>query len=90
MTILPAALLAAVASTVIWGENGLLVRHQLVAQHQEAQLELARLDRANERLLRDLRAMERDPVVLERLVADELHWGRPGDVLVRFDGEGRP
>ncbi|MCB9674599.1 MAG: hypothetical protein H6737_05740 [Alphaproteobacteria bacterium] len=88
LTVLPALLLAAVAASVIWGDNGLLVRHQLDAQLRDAQADLAHLERANERSLRDLRMMESDPVVLERLVADELNWGREDAILVRFSEPG--
>lgn len=85
LSFLPALVLLAAASAVIWGENGLLVRHAVEGQAREAQRELARLDRENEALLRDLRAMDRDPVVRERMVADELQWGRRDAVLVRFE-----
>lgn len=85
LSVIPAALLAVLASSVVWGENGLLVRHQLDGQVRDAQIELSRLDRENERLLRELRAMEHDPVVRERLVADELGWGHPDATLVRFE-----
>lgn len=87
--VLPALVLAAAASSVVWGDNGLLVRHQIEGQAQDAQRELARLDRENERLLKDLRSMDQDPIVRERLVADELQWGRPDAVLVRFDDGAR-
>ncbi|MEZ4318858.1 MAG: septum formation initiator family protein [Myxococcota bacterium] len=85
LTVLPALLLAAVAASAIWGDNGLLVRHQLDAQLDDAQAELAQLERENERALRDLKMLDSDPIVLERLVADELSWGRDDATLIRFD-----
>ena len=69
---------------MIWGDNGVIVRHQLDAQLDASHSELARLERANEVALRELKLMESDPVVLERMVADELGWGREDAVLVRF------
>jgi len=84
LSVLPALLLVAVATSVTWGDNGLLQRHQLDAQLQTSQSELVRLERDNERILREIKAMENDPVVLERIVADELGWGTEGATLVRF------
>ena len=84
LSVLPALLLAAVGTSVIWGDNGVIVRHQLDAQLDASHSELARLERANEVALRELKLMESDPVVLERMVADELGWGREDAVLVRF------
>lgn len=83
--VLPAVLIIGSFVYVVWGDNGVLVRHQLSQQLDQAQDDLARLDGENRRLLRDMRAMHEDPVVVERLVADELGWGRDGDVIVRFD-----
>ncbi len=87
LSVLPALLLLTVAASVIWGDNGLLVRHQLRAQLADAQGELAQLDRSNERSLRELRQMDADPVSIERRVADELGWGREDALLVRFEDE---
>jgi cell division protein FtsB len=90
LSVLPALLLLAVAASVIWGDNGLLVRHQLHGQLTEAQAELAELDRANERTLRELRQMDADPVLVERRVADELGWGHEDAILVRFEEPATP
>lgn len=87
LSVLPAALLVLFTTVVIWGDNGVMVRHQLGVQLDAAQADLADLDGENRRLLRSMRALSADPVVLERMVADELGWSREGDVLVRFDDD---
>jgi cell division protein FtsB len=84
LSLLPAVVLVTMTAIAIWGENGLLVRHQLTQQVASAQADLADLDSANRRLLREIHTMDADPVVVERMVADELAWGREGDTLVRF------
>ncbi len=84
-SILMALALVVACVVVVWGGDGLLARQQLRASLERSQAELARLDAANRRLLLELRAMERDPVVVERTVADELKWARPGDRIVQFE-----
>lgn len=83
--LVPAAVLFTVAASAVWGDNGLIARHQLKGELREANAELARVERENQRLLRDLTISDRDPVVLERMVADELGWGHEDATLYRFD-----
>lgn len=84
---MPALVIASIAASAIWGESGLLVRHQLRARLASANDDLATMERDNQRLLRDLRLMEQDPLLLERVVAEELSWAREGTVLYRFDDD---
>lgn len=85
LSVLPAAILAVAAFVVVWGDNGVLVRLQIREHLQASQADLADLETENRQLLREMQTMRHDPVVLERMVADELRWGREGDVLVQFD-----
>ncbi len=87
LTLLPALVLGTVAVSTIWGENGLLARHRLRAQLAAENAQLASIERDSQRLLRELSLMERDPTVLERMVADELEWGHDDAVIYRFEGE---
>lgn len=85
LAVLPAAVLGFAAFVVVWGDDGVLVRLQLREQLTSSQADLAGLETENRLLFRQMQSMQRDPVVLERMVADELLWGREGDVLVQFD-----
>jgi len=76
---------ALVVLSTVWGEHGLVRRYQLQRQLEQANERLATTERENQRLLRELSTMDEDPVVLERIVADELAWGREGSVLYRFE-----
>jgi cell division protein FtsB len=89
LAILPAVLLGTLAATTVWGSDGLITRHELRQELAGARRDLGDLDRENQHLLWELRAMERDPVVLERVVADELGWGVEGATLYRFE-DARP
>jgi cell division protein FtsB len=84
LALLPALVIASLAASALWGESGLLARHQLRGQLARANDSLADTERENQRLLRELRLMDQDPLLLERMVAEELGWGRQGDVIYRF------
>lgn len=83
--VVPAGILVALTVAVIWGRDGLESRDRLRARVAAAQAELARIDIENQRLLRDLRVLDRSPEARERMVADELRQARPGTVVFRFD-----
>ena len=85
LAILPAALILTLLGGVIWGDNGIVASVQLRSEVEARQSELAELERSNERMLRELHSMNTDPVVLERVVADELQWSHADAVIVRFD-----
>jgi cell division protein FtsB len=85
LALLPASILVGVTSSILWGDNGLQAQKELRAELQMAQDELARTERDNQRLLRELELLRLDPVVVERLIAEELRWGRPGTQLFVFE-----
>ena len=72
------------ATFIIWGDNGLLRQHELRHELSEANEDLRELQRANQSLLRYLRAMEQDPVVMERVAAEELGMSTSGARIYRF------
>ncbi len=89
LSMLPALVIMAVAVSAVWGDNGLLARLGLQVELGTANSELAAMGRHNERLLRELHSMELDPVVRERMVAEELGWGREDARIYRFDDRVR-
>ena len=87
LALLPAMILLSLAVSTLWGDNGLLARQSLSTSLREASDELALIERENQRLLRKMRLMEQDPVVLERMVAEELGWGNEDATIYRFDSK---
>ena len=85
MSVIPALILASIVASTIWGGNGVRTRTNLRRELAEANLRLAALDQENARLLRDLAMLEKDPYALERAVAEEISYGRPGTTIYRFD-----
>jgi cell division protein FtsB len=85
LAVAPTLLISALLVTLFWGEDGLGVRQDLRSELTSAKADLARVERENQRLLRSLKLMEEDPVVLERMVAEELSWSAEGTTIYRFD-----
>jgi cell division protein FtsB len=85
LVFVPAAILLVVAVSAVWGEAGILSRHELRDRLAREKTELARIERDNQRLLSELLWLDRDPVLLERAVAEELGWAREGTTLYRFE-----
>jgi len=88
LTLIPAFVLGLVVLSTVWGENGLTAQAALHAQLADANAQLASVERENQRLLHELDLMEKDPVVLERMVADELEWAREDATIYRFPVHG--
>jgi cell division protein FtsB len=85
LSLLPALVLVSIAVSAVWGDGGLLARHELKARLERDKASLAALERANQRLVSELVWLEKDPVLLERAVAEELGWAREGTTLYRFE-----
>ena len=85
LSLLPAMVLVGMAVSAIWGDSGLLARAHLRARLTAANDGVAELDRDNQRILHILSSMDRDPLVVERMVAEELGWAREGSTVYRFD-----
>jgi cell division protein FtsB len=92
LAVLPALVLVVIGVSAIWGESGLLARNRLQQRLEQANEELAALERENQRLVRELQVLERDPIALERVIAEELEWAQKGTVIYRFPepAERRP
>ena len=92
LAVLPAALIASVALSTIWGQHGLVARTHVERELQDTNARLAAVDQANQRLLWELDRLSHDPRSSERVAAEELSWGRKGTILYRFEpvGEASP
>jgi cell division protein FtsB len=83
--VIPAFIMLLVGLSTVFGSEGLLRHQDLQQQVQQAKAELADVERQNQAIIYDLSAMERDPVAVERAVADELGYAKEGSTLYRFD-----
>jgi cell division protein FtsB len=88
--LVPAMLLSAVGAWLVWGDSGLVARSALRNQLVKANADLAAVERENQRLVRELVILDRDPRAVERDVADQIGWARPGSTIYRFDSTHTP
>ncbi|MCK6522601.1 septum formation initiator family protein [Myxococcota bacterium] len=87
MTIVPFVLMGSVVLMAIFGDHGLVRRHELRAQIGETELRLAEIERENAALRRQIRAMDKDRIGVQRLAAQELLVAPPGSTIYRFETE---
>jgi len=89
LAVVPAALIAAVAISTLFGDSGYLSKLRLEAKIQEVNAELSSIERSNSHLLRDLMHSRTSEKRLERTIVDEMGLVAPGTVLYTFPYEGR-
>lgn len=84
-SLLFAAILVGGGLFTLFGRGGVARRDALQADLAVSRDELAAIERDNQRLILELSALERDPVVVERAVADEIEYAREGATIYRFE-----
>lgn len=87
MTIVPFVLMGSVVLMAIFGDHGLVRRHELRLQIGETEIRLAEIERENAALRRQIRSMDKDRIGVQRLAAQELLVAPPGSTIYRFEAE---
>lgn len=85
MTIVPFTLMGAVVLMAIFGDHGLVRRHELRQKHAEVERRIQELQSENSELRRQIRLLDEDPVGLQRLAVEELLVAPPGSTIYRFE-----
>ena len=77
------AVLAAcfVAYHAVFGANGMLIYQQKKAEYKALQQRREDLQKQNDRLAEQNRALKSDPAAIEREARQNLHYTRPGEVV---------
>ena len=82
-------IVAMVAGTLwlaaIFGRHGLLEVVRYRQERDRLQQEIARLEKQQVDLQREIKSLRTDPLALERLAREELNMARPGEVVVLLD-----
>ena len=66
---------------VMFGANGMVVYRQKRAEMQELQVEVDRLQKANEQYAERIRLLKSDPGAIEKEAREQLHYTRKGEVV---------
>ena len=83
-----AALLSlAIGYHVVFGQNGLTEYRQRRANAQELQRQAQDLERENDALKGHVERLANDPDAIEHQAREELHYTRPGEVIVTLPNE---
>ena len=82
---IPGVTLVVLAGLIVWGDKGMMRQLELKTQLGRADVELADIQRQNQRMLRQLKAIETDSRILERIAGEELNMGVVGARIIRFD-----
>lgn len=89
LSIVPFTLMGAVVLLAIFGDHGLLRRHQLRVERIEAEARIAALQQENAELRRQMMLLDAHPIGLERLAAEQLLMAPPGSTIYRFPDEAQ-
>lgn len=77
----------AVAYSVVFGHNGLASYRQKRQDAQSLDRQLKTLTRENESLKGHVDRLQEDPDAIEHQAREELHYTRPGEVIVTLPPE---
>ncbi len=84
MTVAPLMLMGGVVFMAIFGEHGLVQRHDLRSHRVQVQGEILETQLHNAALRRQVRILEQYELGARRLVAEELHMAPEGSTLYLF------
>lgn len=85
--LVPAAIILSLVLYAIAGDQGLLDYMKLRREAEQVRAEWARAEKDNDLRIFQIRAEQRDPVQLERTIADEMGYTRAGSTLYVFEGD---
>ena len=72
------------------GNTGYMARREQVNQIQKLNDEIQQLQEENQHLTQRIQELRSDPVAIEEMAREQLHLGRPGEVVVTLSPEQLP
>ena len=85
--VLPLALVGIVTIMAIFGDHGLVRRHELKVREAEVRERIGKLQAENDALRRQIAGLEPGGVGMRRLAAESLLLAPPGSTIYRFPSE---
>jgi cell division protein FtsB len=80
-TVALGALACVLGYHAVFGANGMVVYQKKRAEYRELQMRLAEVQKENDRLAQENRALKSDAAAIEREARQQLHYTRPGEVI---------
>jgi cell division protein FtsB len=81
-TVAVAALACIVGYHAVFGANGMVVYHKKRAEYRAQQQQFEELQKQNDRLAQENRGLKTDPAAIEREARQQLHYTKPGEVVL--------
>jgi cell division protein FtsB len=72
------------------GNSGYVARREQLRQIQELNQQIDRLKEENQHLSQRIQDLRSDPDAIEEMAREQLHLGRPGEVVVTFPPSQAP
>src|SRR5215471_7941396 len=81
-TLAVAVLACVVGYHAVFGANGMVMYQKKRAEYRAQQQQLDELQKQNDRLAQENRALKTDPAAIEREARQQLHYTKPGEVVL--------
>jgi cell division protein FtsB len=85
-----AVLAILLAVHVIFGANGMVVYQGKKSEYRTLQKDVDQLQKENQELMDQIKALKTDPSAIEREAREQLHYARPGEVIYLTPGQQNP
>ena len=86
-TVAAALLAVLIGFHVVFGQNGLTAYRQKRENAQALELQVQQLERENDALKGHVDRLANDPGAIEHQAREELHYTRPGEIIVTLPNE---
>lgn len=87
LSAVPFTVMGAVVLMTVFGDHGLVRRHELRQEKRAVDARVEELRDQNVELQRQINILERDPIGTRRLAAEELLMAPEGSTIYRFEAE---
>ena len=88
-TIAVLSLAALVAYHAVFGANGMVIYQNKRVELKAVSVDVERLQRENEQLGGQIKALKSDPKTIEKEAREQWHYARPGEVIYLLPGQKR-
>ena len=78
-------LVAGFIGVAIWYKPLIEHNERLRKRIYELEAQVQREDMENRKLEETIKALQRDPQTVERVVREKLNWAKPGETVIRFE-----
>jgi cell division protein FtsB len=85
-----ALLACVVAYHAVFGANGMLVYGKKKAEYRRLQQDNQAMQRENDRLQQQIKALKSDPATIEKEAREQLRYTRPGEMVYILPEQSKP